>query len=101
MLKPLKKEHMGTVFAIGFTGYFFSFCLQMLGISRLTGSISSLLGAMNPIFIPLLASVFLKEQLTLKKVLCVAVSMTGVVIIVGIGGTADTYRNLSAAQFCL
>ena len=88
-LKPLKREHMGTVFAIGFTGYFASFCLQMLGINRLTGSVSSLLGAMNPIFIPLLAAVFLGEALTLRKILCVAVSMTGVVIIVGVGGTAD------------
>ncbi|MBQ7886704.1 MAG: DMT family transporter, partial [Clostridia bacterium] len=78
-LRPLKKEHMGTVFAIGFTGYFASFCLQMLGINRLTGSVSSLLGAMNPIFIPILAAVFLKEQLTVRKILCVAVSMTGVV----------------------
>ncbi|MBQ9741206.1 MAG: DMT family transporter [Kiritimatiellae bacterium] len=88
-LRPLKKEHMGTVFAIGFTGYFASFCLQMLGINRLSGSVSSLLGAMNPIFIPILASIFLKEQLTIRKILCVAVSMTGVVIIVGVGGSAD------------
>lgn len=88
-LKPLKKEHMSIVFAIGFTGYFFSFCLQMLGINRLSGAVSSLLGAMNPIFIPILAAVFLKEKLTLAKVLCVAISMTGVVIIVGVGGTAD------------
>jgi len=89
VLKPLKKEHMRTVFAIGFTGYFFSFCLQMLGINRLSGAVSSLLGAMNPIFIPILAAVFLKEQLTLRKILCVAISMTGVVVIVGVGGTAD------------
>jgi len=89
VLRPLKREHMGTVFAIGFTGYFFSFCLQMLGINRLSGSVSSLMGAMNPVFIPILASIFLKEKLTVRKVLCVAVSMTGVVIIVGVGGTAD------------
>ena len=88
-LRPLKREHMGTVFAIGFTGYFFSFCLQMLGIDRLSGSVSSLMGAMNPIFIPILASIFLKEKLTAGKILCVAVSMTGVAIIVGVGGTAD------------
>lgn len=88
-LRPLKKEDMGTVFAIGFTGYFASFCLQMMGINRLTGSVSSLFGAMNPIFIPILAAIFLGEKLTLKKVLCVALSMTGVVIIVGVGGTAD------------
>ena len=88
-LRPLRREHMGTVAAIGFTGYFASFCLQMLGINRLSGSISSLLGAMNPVFIPVLAAVFLREKLTLRKVACVAVSMTGVVVIVGVGGTAD------------
>ena len=75
--------------AIGVTGYFMSFCLQMLGISRLTGSISSLLGAMNPIFIPVLASFYLKEELTRSKVLCVAVSMLGVVMIIGVNGTVD------------
>ena len=88
-LRPVKKEHLPTILTIGFTGYSFSFCLQMLGINRLTGSVSSLLGAMNPIFIPILAAIFLREKLTLSKVLCVAVSMTGVVIIVGTGGSVD------------
>ena len=76
------------LFAIGFTGYFASFCLQMLGIDRLTGSLSSLLGAMNPIFIPILAALFLHERITLSKIACVALSMLGVVVIVGVGGTA-------------
>lgn len=88
-LRSVERKHMLTLAAIGFTGYFASFCLQMLGINRLTGSVSSLLGAMNPIFIPILAAAFLGEKLTLHKVLCVAVSMTGVVIIVGVGGTVD------------
>ncbi|MBQ7887516.1 MAG: DMT family transporter [Clostridia bacterium] len=88
-LRRVERKHIPTIAAIGFTGYFASFCLQMLGINRLTGSVSSLLGAMNPIFIPILAAVFLGEKLTLRKVLCVAVSMTGVVIIVGVGGTVD------------
>lgn len=89
VLRPVHRDHMGTLLAIGFTGYFASFCLQMMGINRLTGSVSSLLGAMNPVFIPILAAVFLGERLTLAKVLCVAVSMTGVTIIVGAGGTVD------------
>lgn len=90
-LRPVQKKHGLTIAAIGFTGYFASFCLQMLGINRLTGSVSSLLGAMNPIFIPILAALFLGEKLTARKVLCVAVSMTGVVIIVGVGGTVDLW----------
>ena len=88
MKKPEKKDFK-TLFAIGFTGYFASFCLQMLGMNRLSGSGSSLLGAMNPIFIPVLASVFLKEKLTGAKVACVAISMVGVVTIIGVGGTVD------------
>lgn len=89
VLRPVRRAHMGTLLAIGFTGYFASFCLQMMGINRLTGSVSSLLGAMNPVFIPILAAAFLGERLTLAKILCVAVSMTGVTIIVGAGGTVD------------
>ena len=90
-LRRVVKRHLLSIGAIGFTGYFASFCLQMLGINRLTGSVSSLLGAMNPIFIPVLAAVFLGEALTIAKVLCVAVSMTGVAIIVGVGGTVDFF----------
>ena len=88
-LRPVRREHIGTLLSIGLLGYFLSFCLQMLGIDRLTGSVSSLLGAMNPIFIPILAAVFLKEELTKEKIGCVLVSMVGVVLIVGVNGTVD------------
>ena len=88
-LRPLEKEDVLTIGAIGLMGSFASFCLQMMGISRLTGSLSSLLGAMNPIFIPVLAAIFLKEELTRAKVLSVLISMIGVVTIVGVSGTAD------------
>ena len=81
-LRPVRREHVGTLLAIGLLGYFLSFCLQMLGINRLSGSVSSLLGAMNPIFIPILAAVFLREKLTKEKIGCVMISMVGVVLIV-------------------
>lgn len=88
-LTPIKKGDWPILFVIGFTGYFASFCLQMLGINRLTGSVSSLLGAMNPIFIPILAAFFLHERITPAKIACVALSMAGVVVIVGVDGTVD------------
>lgn len=88
-LKKLRREDFPTIFAVGFMGYFFSFSLQMLSIDRLTGSISSLLSTLNPVFIPILAAIFLDEKLTVMKVMSVLISMTGVVIIVGIGGSAD------------
>ena len=88
-LTPVEKGDWPILFTIGFTGYFASFCLQMLGINRLTGSVSSLLGAMNPIFIPILAALFLHERITPAKIACVALSMAGVVVIVGVDGTVD------------
>ena len=88
-LTPVKKGDWPILFAIGFTGYFASFCLQMLGVNQLTGSVSSLLGAMNPIFIPILAAFFLHERITPAKIACVALSMAGVVVIVGVDGTVD------------
>ena len=88
-LRTVRRAHAGTLLAIGMLGYFLSFCLQMLGINRLTGSVSSLLGAMNPIFIPILAAVFLGERLTKEKIGCVMISMVGVVLIVGVNGTVD------------
>ena len=88
-LKRMPRADVYTVLAIGVLGYFLSFCLQMLGIARLTGSIASLLGAMNPIFIPILASVFLRERLTAARLACVAVSMAGVVTIIGVDGAVS------------
>jgi len=44
---------------------------------------------LNPVFIPVLAAVFLKERITPAMVACICVSMTGVVVIVGVGGTAE------------
>ena len=88
-LKPMKRESVGVILTIGFVGYFASFCIQMLGINRLSSSVSSLLGAMHPIFIPLLATVFLKEKLSMGRILSIAVSMAGVAVIVGVSGTAD------------
>ena len=44
---------------------------------------------MNPIFIPILAAVFLGERLTKEKIGCVMISMVGVVLIVGVNGTVD------------
>ncbi|MBQ2989948.1 MAG: DMT family transporter [Clostridia bacterium] len=88
-LRRIRKEDMPTILLVGFMGYFVSFSLQMLSVNMLTGSVSSLLGALNPVFIPILASVFLKERMTWAKIGCVGVCMTGVVIIIGVNGTAD------------
>lgn len=97
-LTPVEKGDWPILFAIGFTGYFASFCLQMLGINRLTGSVSSLLGAMNPIFIPILAALFLHERITPAKIACVALSMAGVVVIVGVDGTVDASGRAADAR---
>ena len=59
----------------------------MLGINRLTGSVSSLLGAMKTIFVRFWPLSSCTSALRPTKIACVALSMAGVVVIVGVDGT--------------
>ena len=85
-LKPLQRKDVKMVAAIGFTGYFFSFCVQMMGINRLSGSVSSLLGAMHPVLIPILAALFLKEKLTKKQYLFIGIIIVGILMLAVLEG---------------
>ena len=47
---------------------------------------ASLINALNPVFIALMAAVFLKERVSLRRMIGIAVSVAGVYIILGGGG---------------
>lgn len=71
------------IFVIGAIGYFISVSAQLIGIKFSNASIASLVNSMNPIMIMIFASLFLKEKLTSKKVICVIMAVTGAGIIIG------------------
>lgn len=84
--KKIKKEHRKMLFAVGFVGYFCGIAFQLLGTDLIDASLASLINSLNPIVIPIIAAIFLKERLNGKTVISIILSVIGVYIILGVGG---------------
>lgn len=85
--KKVAKEHWPYFLLLGGLGYFVSVVLQLAGTALLSGSLSSLMNALNPVSISILAAIFLKEKLSWKNALSIIISLAGVYIILGNGAT--------------
>ena len=86
-----RKEDTKYFVRIAVFGYFLSIELIMLSTKYAGASLSSLINSMSPILITVFAVLILKEKMTAAKILCLIVSLTGVVIVSGgvhDGGTA-------------
>ncbi len=84
--KKVEKDHWPYFLLLGGLGYFVSIVLQLAGTSLLSASLSSLMNALNPVSISILAAIFLKEKLSWKNGLSILISLAGVYIILGSGG---------------
>ncbi len=69
--------------AVGLLGYYLTFDLVQLGVSLTGASVAALVNSFNPVAIMLLAAVLLKERVTPVKLLCLALAMTGTLIVAG------------------
>ncbi len=87
--KKIKKEDKKILFAIGSVGYFLGIAFQLMGNDLLDASLSSLINSLNPVVIPIIATVFLKEKLNWQIILSIIFSVVGVYIILGVGGNAS------------
>lgn len=90
--KKIEKHDYKYIFLIGFVGYTMATCAQLLGTKFSNASLASLINSMNPISIMILAAIILKEKLTVKKVVCILMSIIGVYII--IGGASENVQVL-------
>jgi len=87
---------------MGFTGIFSYNLFFFYGVKYNPASDSSLVIAMNPIFIALLAAIFLKEKLTLEKVLGLITSFLGVLIVITEGHLFSYFQgSLKPTRFLL
>jgi len=71
------------IVAVGAIAYYLGVTLQLLGTRLCDASLASLLNAMNPIIMVLLAVPLLGEILTGKKLLSVAITVLGAAVIIG------------------
>lgn len=87
--KKIKKEDRKFLFAIGGVGYFLGIAFQLMGNDLLDASLSSLINSLNPVVIPIIATMFLKEKINWQIILSIILSVIGVYIILGVGGNAS------------
>ena len=99
----LQKKDIIPIFLLGFIGIVIYHLSLNYGEQYVSPSVASLIIATIPIFIVILAAVFLKEKTTLKILLGIIISLFGVVII-SIAGTPNAsfeIKYISAAAAVL
>lgn len=79
----VQKEDYKYIIAIGVFGYFLGIGLQLLGNYYCDASLASLINSTNPVVIVALAIPILKEKATVHKMVAVAITVIGAIIIVG------------------
>lgn len=66
---------------VGALGYFLTTFLVQLGISLTGAAMASLINALTPVSVTILAALLLKERITPVKLLCLALALAGTAII--------------------
>lgn len=85
-LKHFQREDLGELLLVGICGYFISNAALLFGIQYTSSSFSSLVNAMNPVFISLFAVLLLHERMSRKAVISLAVTVLGAAVIIGAPG---------------
>ncbi|MBQ6360107.1 MAG: DMT family transporter [Lachnospiraceae bacterium] len=82
-LPKIDRKDRAAFLFIGFMGYYLSMECTLLSVQYAGASLGSLINSLNPVFITIFAAIFLKEQLTVRKILCLVLAMIGVLIVTG------------------
>jgi len=88
----LQKRDIIPIFLVGFLGIVVYHLGLNYGEQYISASAASVIIATIPIFVVILASIFLKERITLKIVLGVLLSLIGVIIISTVGKSDDIFE---------
>lgn len=96
----MSRSHWGTKIApsdwkyfvlVGLMGYFLTVFLIQLGISLTGAAMASLINALTPVAVTVLAALVLKEAVTPVKVLCLLLALAGAAVITwGAGSRSET-----------
>lgn len=76
------RKELGQVFLCSGLGIVAYYILESIGISRTSGSLASLILATIPIFGIISGRIFFRETVTRKSVICIVISIVGVVMVV-------------------
>jgi len=68
---------------IGFLGYFLSTIFNTLSLNYIDASMGSLFNSLTPVGITVMAALVLKEHISLRHILCLALALAGAIVITG------------------
>lgn len=77
----IAREDWKYFFLVGSLGYFLTIFLIQVGISLTGAAMASLINALTPVSVTILAALLLKERITPAKVLCLILALAGTVVI--------------------
>ena len=87
------RNHLSYILAMGPLAYFVAPGMQNMATNLMNASMASLLNTMNPLFICLFAVIFLKEEMTKRKIAGVLLSFVGVAVVLGVTGEGVSLRG--------
>lgn len=97
--KKIEKKDYKYIAFFGIGGYFISVGAQLIGTKLASASLASLVNSLNPVVIMIMASIFLHEKLTAKKIGSIILALTGVYLIIGGGGAKGQVAGILFSVF--
>ena len=79
--RKIDREDWKYFLIVGSLGYFLTIFLIQIGISLTGSAMASLINALTPVSVTVLAALLLKERITPIKVLCLILALAGTVVI--------------------
>lgn len=94
LIKKYKRKDYTVFFLLGAAGTFMYSLLFYIGLKFSSAQEAFIVNYTWPIWVIILASLFLKEKITLKKLLAIILSFVGVLVIVSQGQLSINYQNI-------
>jgi drug/metabolite transporter (DMT)-like permease len=100
---PLTTRERWTVAGLGFSGYFLASTLDFMGLQYISASLERAILYLNPTIVLILSAVFLGQRVQWRQLVAMAVSYSGVVIVLlhdwdAASRATTTTHGLSAMQ---
>jgi drug/metabolite transporter (DMT)-like permease len=96
--RPQRPDRLSAVAWLGVLNPGFAYCIGLIGLSRISASMSVLMWATEPLLIVGLAVMFLKERIAPRTALALAIAVSGVILI---AYQADTRGTMSGILLTL
>ncbi|NLY83413.1 MAG: DMT family transporter [Acholeplasmataceae bacterium] len=88
----IRKNHVTLILSVGLIGYFLSIWAQFVGTKLSTAQMGAVITSATPAFMVIFAYFLLREKITIRKVFSMLLATIGVLLVVGVGGTGESFQ---------